>query len=120
MPQMTEPFTRFQPVISRTQANMFSNTASSVESAANIINRKNSVPQRRPPAGHVVEHGSHGVKEQTGARVYLYAEGKAGGEDYEARRDRHKGIQYDDIDGFAQQRMVFVEIAAEYGHGAYV
>ena len=30
MPQMTEPFTRFQPVISRTQANMFSNTASSV------------------------------------------------------------------------------------------
>lgn len=119
MPQMTEPFTRFQPVISRTQANMFSNTASSVESAANIINRKNSVPQRRPPA-HVVEHGSHGVKEQTGARVYLYAEGKAGGEDYEARRDRHKGIQYDDIDGFAQQRMVFVEIAAEYGHGAYV
>ena len=68
----------------------------------------------------MVEHGSHGVKEQTGACVYLYAEGKAGGEDYEARRDRHKGIQYDDIDGFAQQRMVFVEIAAEYGHGAYV
>lgn len=119
MPQMTEPFTRFQPVISRTQANMFSNTASSVESAANIINRKNSVPQKAA-AGHVVEHGSHGVKEQTGARVYLYAEGKAGGEDYEARRDSHKGIQYDDIDGFAQQRMVFVEIAAEYGHGAYV
>ena len=29
---------------------MFSNTASSVESAENIINRKNSVPQRRPPA----------------------------------------------------------------------
>ena len=50
MPQITQPFGRLQPVSSRTQARMFSNTASTVENAANTMNRKNSVPQIRPPA----------------------------------------------------------------------
>ena len=48
-PQTTQPLGRLQPVISRTQERMFSNTASSVEKAAKTMNRKNSVPQTRPP-----------------------------------------------------------------------
>ena len=50
MPQIRLPFGRLQPVFSRTIASMFSNTASTVDIAANIINRKNSVPHRRPPS----------------------------------------------------------------------
>ena len=47
--QKKQPLGRLQPVSSRTQARMFSNTASSVENAANTMNRKNSEPQMRPP-----------------------------------------------------------------------
>ena len=50
IPQITQPFGRLQPVSSRTQARIFSNTASSVENAANTMNRKKSAPQKRPPA----------------------------------------------------------------------
>ena len=49
MPQTMQPFGRLQPVSSRTQARMFSNTASSVEKAAKTMNRKNRLPQMRPP-----------------------------------------------------------------------
>ena len=49
-PQTRLPFLRDQPVISRTQARMFSHTASSVEKAAKTMKRKNSVPQILPPA----------------------------------------------------------------------
>ena len=40
---------RFHPVSSLTQARIFSQTASTVENAANVMNRKNTVPQMRPP-----------------------------------------------------------------------
>ena len=43
-PQITQPFLRDQPVISRTQARIFSHTASSVENAANTIKRKKRLP----------------------------------------------------------------------------
>ena len=39
-------------------ARMFSRTASTVEKLAKIMNRKNSVPQRRPPAMFVKTFGS--------------------------------------------------------------
>ena len=48
--QIRHALPRDQPVISRTQARMFSNTASTVLIAANIMNRKNSEPHQRPPA----------------------------------------------------------------------
>ena len=47
---MTEAFVRLQPKVSMQMARMFSNTASTVERLAKIINRKNSAPQKRPPA----------------------------------------------------------------------
>ena len=50
MPQIRLPLRRFQPVSSRTIARMFSHTASTVDMAANTMNRKNSVPHQRPPA----------------------------------------------------------------------
>ncbi len=50
MPQIRQPLMRPHPVSSRTQARMFSHTASTVDSAANTINRKNSDPHQRPPA----------------------------------------------------------------------
>ena len=37
------------PKVSMQTARMFSNTASTVEKLANTMNRKNSVPQKRPP-----------------------------------------------------------------------
>ena len=40
---------RVQPVSSMPQQMMFSNTASTVESAANAMNRKNRLPHTRPP-----------------------------------------------------------------------
>ena len=46
-PQMMLPLTRPQPVSSRTQARMFSNTASTVDMAAKTMKRKKSVPFHR-------------------------------------------------------------------------
>ena len=50
MPQTTQPFGRLHPVSSRTMARIFSQTPSTVDSAANTMNRKNSAPHQRPPA----------------------------------------------------------------------
>ena len=49
-PQTTQPFGRLHPVSSRTMARIFSQTPSTVDSAANTMNRKNSAPHQRPPA----------------------------------------------------------------------
>ena len=43
-------FLRVQPVSSMPQQMMFSNTASTVDRAANAMNRKNRLPHRRPIA----------------------------------------------------------------------
>ena len=50
VPQTMQPFFRDQPVSSRIMARIFSQTPRTVERAANTMNRKNSVPQMRPPA----------------------------------------------------------------------
>ena len=42
-------FFRFQPNISIQNDMMFSNTAIIVEKLANVINKKNKLPQMRPP-----------------------------------------------------------------------
>ena len=47
---MTVAFFRLQPKVSMQMARMFSNTASTVDKLAKIMNRKNSAPQKRPPA----------------------------------------------------------------------
>ena len=49
IPQNRLPLPLFYPVNSRTEARIFSNTASSVENAANVMNRKNRLPQILPP-----------------------------------------------------------------------
>ena len=49
-PQTMQPFGRLQPVSSRTQARMFSNTARMVDMAAKTMNRKKRLPQNLPPA----------------------------------------------------------------------
>ena len=49
IPQMRLPLGRLQPKRSRVMARMFSHTASTVDMAAKTMNRKNSVPQTRPP-----------------------------------------------------------------------
>ena len=46
---MKTAFLRLQPKVSMQTARMFSNTASTVDMLANIMKRKNSVPQKRPP-----------------------------------------------------------------------
>ena len=46
---MQTAFLRLQPNVSMQMARMFSNTASTVDILANIMKRKNSVPQKRPP-----------------------------------------------------------------------
>ena len=46
---MSTAFLRLMPKVSMQTARMFSNTASTVEKLANTMNRKNSVPQKRPP-----------------------------------------------------------------------
>ena len=43
-------FLRLQPKLSMHPAIRFSNTAMTVEKLAKVINRKNNVPHRRPPA----------------------------------------------------------------------
>ncbi len=50
MPVTTAPFFLLHPVSSLTQARIFSQTAITVENAANVMNRKNMVPQIRPPS----------------------------------------------------------------------
>ena len=67
---------------------------------------------------HVVEDGSHGVKQQTGACAHFQIVGKTCGEDDEASGNGHEGIQNNDIDGFTHEGAVLVQIAAEDGHGA--
>ena len=45
---LREDFLRLAPVSSMPQQMMFSNTASTVDNAANAMNRKNRLPHRRP------------------------------------------------------------------------
>ena len=51
-------FLRSQPQLSMQKARMFSNTAMTVEKLANVMNRKNSVPHRRPPSIEMNTRGS--------------------------------------------------------------
>jgi len=67
---------------------------------------------------HVVEDGSHGVKQQTGACADFQIIGKASGEDDEAGGNGNEGIQDDHVDRLAHQAAVLIQIAAENGHGA--
>ena len=69
-------------------------------------------------AVHVVEDGGHGVKQQAGALAHFQIIGKAGGEDNQARSNRHECIQDDNIDGFAHEGAVLIQVAAENSHGA--
>ena len=50
MQPIREAFLRLMPKVSTAKARRFSNTASTVEKLAKVINRKNSVPHRRPPS----------------------------------------------------------------------
>ena len=59
---------------------MFSNTAMTVEKLAKVMNRKNSVPHRRPPAMFVKTLGKRD-KNQARACIGRDAEGEAGRED---------------------------------------
>ena len=49
IPLTSAAFLRLTPKVSMQTARMFSNTASTVEKLAKIMNRKNSVPHSRPP-----------------------------------------------------------------------
>ena len=97
---------------------MFSQTPSTVESAANTMNRKKRVP---PPAAarHVVEYAGHRVKQQARPGSDLQPVGEAGREDDDAGQHRDKGVQQDDMDRFAHQRAVLADIAAEDRHAAH-
>ena len=77
--------------------------------------------QRAPPAAarHVVEDGSHGVEQQARASVDLQPVGIAGREHNEARDDGDKRIEHDDVRRFAEQRLLFSDIAAEDRHGSH-
>ena len=77
--------------------------------------------QRAPPAAarHVVEDGSHGVEQQARTRVDLQPVGIAGREHNEARDDGDKRIEHDDVRRFAEQRLLFSDIAAEDCHRAH-
>ena len=72
----------------------------------------------KPAAVHVVKNGCHGVKQQAGTGADFQTEREAGGENDETSGDRHKGIQKDDIHGFAQQGAFLANIAAKNSHGA--
>ena len=50
MQPIREAFLRLMPKVSTAKANRFSNTASTVEKLAKVMNRKNRVPHRRPPS----------------------------------------------------------------------
>ena len=66
---MSTAFLRLIPKVSMQMARMFSNTASTVEKLAKIMNRKNSAPQKRPPA----------MLMKTGGRVWKIREGPLSG-----------------------------------------
>ena len=66
---MTTAFLRSQPKVSMQMAMMFSKTASTVEKLANTMNRKNSVPQNRPPD----------ILTNRGGRVWKIREGPLSG-----------------------------------------
>ena len=69
-------------------------------------------------AAHVEEHGGHGVKQQRGTGARGDVIGEARREDDEARHDRHKGVEQDDVHGLAHQGALLADVAAEDGHGA--
>ena len=70
----------------------FSNTAMMVESAAKLMNTKNSVPHSCPNGIWSNTLGSV-TNTSAGALVGRHGESEAGGEDDEAREDGHGGVQ---------------------------
>ena len=85
-------FLRSQPVKSQMQEVMFSNTAITVDMAAKSMNRKNRVPQIRPPLIALNTLGRV-MNSRFGPAVGIDAEAEAGREDNQAGNDCYKGIE---------------------------
>ena len=64
----------------------------------------------------MVKNIRQGDKNQTRSGGLIHAVGKARRENDQTRCDRDKGIQNHNAHRFAQQRMLFADIAAEDGH----
>ena len=72
-----------------------------------------------PAPGHVYKDVGQGDENQARTGVDLHPVAEAGGEDDEARRQRHEGIQAADAHAFAEQRVVLAHVAAENLHGGH-
>ena len=94
------------------QLMMFSNTARTVESAANDMNRKNRLPHRRPIA-ILAKNVGQGDEDEAGAAGLVHTVSEAGREDDEAGGDGDEGIQHHDANALAQQGVLFADVAAE-------
>ena len=79
------------------------------------MNRKNSAPQKRPPAMLTKTFGSV-WKIRRRAVIGLDAEGEAGGEDDRACHERDEGVQRADADGLAGRVWLLAHVAAEDLH----
>ena len=87
-----------------------------VESAAKLMNTKNSVPHSCPQR-HLVEHVGQRDEHERGALVGGDGESEAGGEDDEARQNGHSGVQTADAQGLARERVLLADATAEDLHG---
>ena len=85
--------------------------------------RRKGHEQKKEPAPyaaqrHLVEDVGQRDKDQPHTLTGVDAEGKAGGEDDQARDEGHKGIQHTDADGLSGEGPLLADVAAEDGQGA--
>ncbi len=118
MPFTRQARLRDQPHSSMLKLMMFSNTATTVDSAAKLMNRKNSVPPQLPHR-HLAEHAGKRDEHQAGPLPGSTPNAKHAGKMNEARHDGHERVQPRDAQRLARKAVAFIDVAAEDGHGPH-
>ena len=94
---------------------MFSNTATTVESAANEQEEERAPELPKP---HLRKHVGQGHEHEARAASRIDAKGKTSGKDDEAGHERNDGIEYADRECLPEDAALLTQIAAEDLHGA--